>query len=146
MVPHLSATEHGFSAKRSPDQAEKIPLASPTKRVIFLLRLGDDMAECKKEKQGMFSASFFVTAQVAGFGVQGSENPVGLAPKFSLSYRTDGWGRRRSDPGNCFFPEPRTLNPLYLSSNNLNCCLALIFRAFFGERTLKKNLISHQRV
>jgi hypothetical protein len=56
MVAHLSATEHGFSAKRSPDQAEKIPLASPTKRVIFALRLGDNMAE----KQGMFSASFFL--------------------------------------------------------------------------------------
>jgi hypothetical protein len=108
MVPHLSATEHGFSAKRSPDQAEKIPLASPTKRVIFLLRLGDDMAECKKEKQGMFSASFFVTAQVAGFGVQGSENPVGLAPKFSLSYaRTVGAGGDQTPATASFLnPEP----------------------------------------
>jgi hypothetical protein len=32
----------------------------------------------KKGFQG--SCMFFVTTQVAGFGVQGSENPVGLAP------------------------------------------------------------------
>ena len=29
----------------------------------------------------------------------------------SASSRMDNWGRRRSGPGNCFFPEPRTLEP-----------------------------------
>ena len=73
---------------------------------------------------------FFVTTQVAGFGVQGSENPVGLAPKFSLSCRMDDWGRRRSGLGNCFFPEPRTLNSLYLSSN----CFSMVTTQVSGFR------------
>jgi hypothetical protein len=41
------ATEHGLSAKFSPDPAAKIPLASRNKRVIFARQLGDDMDECK---------------------------------------------------------------------------------------------------
>jgi hypothetical protein len=54
------ATEHGFSAKIHSDPAAKIPLASRNKRVIFARQLGDDMNECKQEKQGMASASFFL--------------------------------------------------------------------------------------
>jgi hypothetical protein len=49
-----------FQQSSALDPREIIPLASPNKRVIFALRSGDDMAECKQEKQGRFSASFFL--------------------------------------------------------------------------------------
>ncbi|MCK7511507.1 MAG: hypothetical protein MZV70_50665 [Desulfobacterales bacterium] len=45
----------------------------------------------------------------SGIGVQGSGNQRGEAPSFPASSRMDDWGWRRSCPGNCFLPEPRTL-------------------------------------
>jgi len=42
-----------------PIRRKIIPLASRNKRVIFALQPGDDMAECKQEKQGMVSAFFY---------------------------------------------------------------------------------------
>ena len=48
-----------FSKVKPPIRRKIIPLASRNKRVIFALQPGDDMAECKYEKQGMVSASFF---------------------------------------------------------------------------------------
>jgi len=61
MVPLLSATEHGFSAKLSPRSGWKKLRLHPVINVLYSRSiLGDDMAECKQEKQGMFSASFFL--------------------------------------------------------------------------------------
>jgi hypothetical protein len=60
MVPLLSATEHGFSAKLSPRSGWKKLCLHPVINVLYSRsNLGDDMAECNYEKQGMFSASFF---------------------------------------------------------------------------------------
>jgi hypothetical protein len=49
------------SKTQLPIRRKIIPLASRNKRVIFALQLGDDMAECNQEKQGMVSA-FFMAA------------------------------------------------------------------------------------
>jgi len=61
MVPLLSAAGHGFSANLSPRSGGKKYLLHPILNVLYSRsNVGDDMAECKQEKQGMFSAYRFL--------------------------------------------------------------------------------------
>jgi hypothetical protein len=60
MVVLLPAAEHGFSAKLTPPIRRGKFLLHPVRNVLYSrTNVGDDMAECKQEKQGMFSASCF---------------------------------------------------------------------------------------
>jgi hypothetical protein len=65
MMVLLPAAEHGFSAKPTPPGVKKFLLHPVTNVLYSPSNLGDNMAECKHEKQGMFSASCFYDHSIA---------------------------------------------------------------------------------